>query len=381
MTPSPRSSSSPASGRTCTSSCRRATCSATRPSKPSPHDSTTTATHAIVTRVNDGTGPSLFCVPGAADTPLQYRQLGRRLDDVAVWAFSYRGIEHHAIPDQSVAAIARRNVRALRTADPIGPYRLLGYSFGGMVALEMAAQLTADGGDVELLVLLEPSLGKAWAAADAPPAEARALREHRDQREQREQRHDRGGVVPHPGAPQRGRCPSRHGPVGLPRSARVHGAGGRPLRAPTRVHRERGDPAPQRPRAARGVPLLPRPPRAATDPRVTPDAPSCSPPPPYFSLAVDALDRVLPSESSGGSSRATSWSQASTSISCASPTWPRSPGRSTCSSRLNRLPRPLPSSTPGCSPSTRYSVPSANCPTSANFMMRASSSVVANSFG
>ncbi|HEU5306808.1 MAG TPA: AMP-binding protein [Acidimicrobiia bacterium] len=122
---------------------------------------------SIVTRVNDATGPAIFCVPGAADTPLQYRQLGRRLDDVAVWAFSYRGIDHRALPDQTVRAIARRNVRAMRAVDPVGPYRLLGYSFGGTVAQEMAHQLRAAGIDVELLVLLEPSLGQGSAATDA----------------------------------------------------------------------------------------------------------------------------------------------------------------------------------------------------------------------
>ena len=31
--------------------------------------------------------------PGAADTPLQFRPLGRRLPDVALWAFAYRGLD------------------------------------------------------------------------------------------------------------------------------------------------------------------------------------------------------------------------------------------------------------------------------------------------
>jgi acyl-coenzyme A synthetase/AMP-(fatty) acid ligase/thioesterase domain-containing protein/acyl carrier protein len=124
---------------------------------------------ALVTRVNDGAGPAIFCVPGAADTPLQYRQLGRRLADVAVWAFSYRGIDHRAVPDQTVRAIARRNVREMLAVDAVGPHRLLGYSFGGMVALEMATQLEAGGHPVELLALLEPSLGDGH--VDEPPAQ------------------------------------------------------------------------------------------------------------------------------------------------------------------------------------------------------------------
>jgi thioesterase domain-containing protein len=67
-------------------------------------------------------------------------------------------MDHRALPDQTVAAVARRNITAMRAVDPAGPYRLLGYSFGGAVALEMAQQLTNAGDDVELLALLEPSL-------------------------------------------------------------------------------------------------------------------------------------------------------------------------------------------------------------------------------
>jgi thioesterase domain-containing protein/acyl carrier protein len=111
-----------------------------------------------VVPVNHGTGPRVFCVPGAADTPLQFRPLGRRLPGAELWAFTYRGLDTRALPDQSVAAIARRNITAMREVDPTGPYRLLGYSLGGAVALEMARALTAAGETVELVALLEPAL-------------------------------------------------------------------------------------------------------------------------------------------------------------------------------------------------------------------------------
>ena len=107
-------------------------------------------------RVNDGAGRPLFCVPGIGDTPIRYRTLARRLPDTAVHAFTYRGMDARAIPDRSVTAIARRNVAAMRRVDP-GPYRILGYSFGGAVALEMARLLSDD---AELLVLIEPSLAE-----------------------------------------------------------------------------------------------------------------------------------------------------------------------------------------------------------------------------
>jgi thioesterase domain-containing protein len=100
-------------------------------------------------------------VPGAADTPVQYRALGRRLSDHPVFAFTYRGMNERALPDRSVVAIARRNVAAMRAFDPVGPYTVGGFSFGGSVALEMARQIELEGAEVELLFLLEPSLGDA----------------------------------------------------------------------------------------------------------------------------------------------------------------------------------------------------------------------------
>jgi acyl-CoA synthetase (AMP-forming)/AMP-acid ligase II/thioesterase domain-containing protein/acyl carrier protein len=111
----------------------------------------------LLVRVNRVDGPPLYCVPGAGDTPVQLRPLGRRLPGVAVHAFAYRGIDRRALPDRTVAAIARRNLTGLRRQDSSGSYRLLGFSFGGTVALEMAQQLVAAGDEVDLLVLLEPA--------------------------------------------------------------------------------------------------------------------------------------------------------------------------------------------------------------------------------
>jgi thioesterase domain-containing protein/acyl carrier protein len=112
----------------------------------------------VVVQVHEGAGRPLFCVPGAAGTPVQLRPFGRRLPDTSTYAFGYRGLEHRALPDQTIAAIARRNTAAMRAVDPEGPYRILGYSFGGSVALAMAQQLVDQGATVELLALLEPSL-------------------------------------------------------------------------------------------------------------------------------------------------------------------------------------------------------------------------------
>ncbi len=96
-----------------------------------------------------------------------------------MYAFTYRGIEHRARPDRTVTAIARRNVAALHRVDPVGPYRLFGYSFGGAVALVMAQLLTASGADVELLALLEPTLWSSDAWQPKEQGDFERLREPR----------------------------------------------------------------------------------------------------------------------------------------------------------------------------------------------------------
>ena len=50
---------------------------------------------------------------------------------------------------------ARRYVEELRRIQPGGPYQLIGYSFGGVIAYEMARQLLASGEQVSFLGLLD----------------------------------------------------------------------------------------------------------------------------------------------------------------------------------------------------------------------------------
>jgi thioesterase domain-containing protein len=57
----------------------------------------------------------------------------------------------------SLRTLASRYLRALREAQPTGPYTLGGYSAGGLVALEMAAQLERAGERVDGMLLVDPS--------------------------------------------------------------------------------------------------------------------------------------------------------------------------------------------------------------------------------
>lgn len=61
-------------------------------------------------------------------------------------------------PPPSVAGLADRYIAHIRTIQPRGPYRLMGWSFGGLVAHQIATSLEAQGETVAHVVLLDSNL-------------------------------------------------------------------------------------------------------------------------------------------------------------------------------------------------------------------------------
>lgn len=108
----------------------------------------------------------LFCVHGDEANHFIPRYLGSAHP---FFAFFHQGEDGRAIEHQSVEAIAAHFIRELKQARPEGPYLLCGYSFGGIVAYEMAQQLRKAGDDVPMLVVFDtyaPHLHAAAVASD-----------------------------------------------------------------------------------------------------------------------------------------------------------------------------------------------------------------------
>jgi thioesterase domain-containing protein len=74
------------------------------------------------------------------------------------------------IDEISVEDMASRYIDEIQRVRPHGPYLLSGWSFGGLVAFEMAQQLRAAGEDVPLLILFDASLpsGRRGSQATSP---------------------------------------------------------------------------------------------------------------------------------------------------------------------------------------------------------------------
>ena len=107
----------------------------------------------------DGTAAPLFLVAGAGAPASAFIPLVRSLSPHRpVHGLQARGLETPGRPDRSVRALARRNLETVTAVQADGPYVLVGHSLGGLVALEMAAQLTDRGDSVSRVVLIDSAL-------------------------------------------------------------------------------------------------------------------------------------------------------------------------------------------------------------------------------
>jgi thioesterase domain-containing protein len=110
------------------------------------------ASSTLITLSREGTRPPLFCVHGMVGFRKLLRHFG---PDQPVFSLS-QGFDDVA-PEAGIDGMAARYVAGLRSLQREGPYSLIGYSLGGLIALEMARRLRAEGEEIRLLALVDPS--------------------------------------------------------------------------------------------------------------------------------------------------------------------------------------------------------------------------------
>jgi amino acid adenylation domain-containing protein len=114
----------------------------------------------IVALKPEGDRPPLFILHGVGGNVISFYGLAMRIDPAQpVYAIQAQAL----LPGQSALLrmedLAAYYIREMRTVQPNGPYHLLGYSFGGTLALEMAHQLRAAGEQVAMLGMLDARSG------------------------------------------------------------------------------------------------------------------------------------------------------------------------------------------------------------------------------
>ncbi|WP_254885727.1 non-ribosomal peptide synthetase [Streptomyces sp. NA02950] len=120
-----------------------------------------------------GDKPPLFCVHPVGGVSWMYAGLLRHLPaDQPVYGVQARGIAREEPLPASIPEMAADYVEQIRKVRPHGPYHLLGWSMGALVAHEMAVQLRLSGEEVGLLANLDQppvpveEFGDAYVAAD-----------------------------------------------------------------------------------------------------------------------------------------------------------------------------------------------------------------------
>ncbi|MFD0653631.1 amino acid adenylation domain-containing protein [Streptomyces malaysiensis subsp. malaysiensis] len=103
-----------------------------------------------------GDGRPLFCVHPGGGVSWCYSGLLNHLDsDIPVYGLQARALSRPGAMPADVGEMAADYLRQIREIQPEGPYRLLGWSFGGVVAHEIAVRLQHTGEEVELLGLVD----------------------------------------------------------------------------------------------------------------------------------------------------------------------------------------------------------------------------------
>jgi non-ribosomal peptide synthase protein (TIGR01720 family) len=99
---------------------------------------------------------TLFCIHPVEGTAWCYEGLAKALDkDVRAYGFQARGLDGASPAAPTIGEMVVDYVNRMRAIQPHGPYRILGWSFGGVLAHAVAAHLQRLGESVAFLAILD----------------------------------------------------------------------------------------------------------------------------------------------------------------------------------------------------------------------------------
>ena len=103
-----------------------------------------------------GEKPPLFLVHGAEGNILLYQKLASYLDaDQVLYGLQSQGLQGSGSVLSTIEEMATYYIKEIKSLQKKGPYYLGGYCLGGIIALEMAQQLGAQGEQVALVAMIE----------------------------------------------------------------------------------------------------------------------------------------------------------------------------------------------------------------------------------
>ncbi|WP_330230754.1 amino acid adenylation domain-containing protein [Nocardia sp. NBC_00508] len=120
------------------------------------HVETETAFDMLLPLRAGGSAAPLFCVHPVSGISWSYAGLAAHLDpDRPLYGLQTPVLATEEVMPDSIEDWAARYVELIRSVQPTGPYHLLGWSFGGVIAHEIAVQLQREGETVALLAVMD----------------------------------------------------------------------------------------------------------------------------------------------------------------------------------------------------------------------------------
>jgi thioesterase domain-containing protein len=127
-----------------------------RASKPRPDPPETEYLPVVSLNTGKRGNTPVFCVPGAGGNVIGFIELSAALGrEWPVYGLQPRGVEGALAPHSTVEAAATACRQAIEAVQPRGEVHLVGHSFGGWVAFEIATQMRAAGRAVSSLTIID----------------------------------------------------------------------------------------------------------------------------------------------------------------------------------------------------------------------------------
>lgn len=102
-----------------------------------------------------GTKPPLFCIHGGRGNVVSFRKLSQMLGgNQPFYGLQWNGFSGKT-GHTTIEEMASSYLQQIRTVQPNGPYLVAGHCVGGLVAYEMAQQLTAQGESVAIVAMFD----------------------------------------------------------------------------------------------------------------------------------------------------------------------------------------------------------------------------------
>lgn len=110
-----------------------------------------------VLRLKPGSqSPPVFIAHGLGGTVMDFYQVVKHVKTShPILGMQAKGIDGLEEPLDRIEEMAQYSLEAVRSVQPQGPYFLVGFSLGGLVALEMAQRLVASGERIGMLAMLD----------------------------------------------------------------------------------------------------------------------------------------------------------------------------------------------------------------------------------